>query len=351
MQASYQQIQRHLPAEWHAQVALQLTWPHENSDWRSTLHDVEKTFIAIAFHASQAQKVLITCYDAPHREHVQNQLQAVGCDTTALRFYTVPSQDTWVRDYGPITVYHAGQPLLLDFVFNGWGTKFDYELDNLITQRLHQAGAFGNTPLESVNLILEGGSIETDGQGTLLTTASCLLSEHRNGLTREELEQHFAQLLGIQRVLWIQHGHLQGDDTDGHIDTLARFCNPETIVYQACEDESDVHFTELKKMEQELQAFRTAQGSPYQLVPLPLPRAQFNREARRLPASYANFVILNGVVLAPTYDDPADRIALNRLQGCFPARSVIGIPCRSLIQQYGSLHCVTMQLPVGVTIA
>lgn len=337
-----------LPAEWAPQSGVMLTWPHPHSDWQPWLTQADRNFLELTVQISLRESVIVNCYDDAHRVHVQNLLAVSPAKQESIRFFTIPSNDTWARDHGPITVYRDGRPILLNFRFNGWGDKYPFDLDNRITERLYEAGAFDDIPLENVDLILEGGGIETDGQGTLLTTRQCLLSTTRNGLSRDELEQRLAPMLGIKRFLWLNHGHLAGDDTDGHIDTLARFCNPETIAYQTCEDGTDEHFDSLKAMEEELQAFHTVAGKPYRLVPLPLPGARFDQDGKRLPASYANFLIINGAVLAPTYDDPADTLVLQRLQGCFPEREIVGVSCLGLILQYGSLHCVTMQFPAGV---
>ena len=337
-----------LPAEWQPQAAVLLTWPHAYSDWRPWLAAVDRTFTLLATAISRRQAVIIGCYDTAYRDHVQALLCAAGAVMERIRLYCVPSNDSWARDHGPITVYRDGVPVLLDFRFNGWGGKFAHELDDEITARLHSLGAFGATPLQAVELILEGGSIESDGQGTLLTTSRCLLAPTRNGLPRDVLEQRLSDLLEIERFLWLDQGHLSGDDTDSHIDTLARFCDPGTIAYQTCTNSADSDYASLQAMEQELQIFRTLVGEPYRLVPLPLPRPCYGEDGRRLPASYANFLMINDAVLAPTYDDPADAQALACLRACFPGREVIAIPSLPLIQQYGSLHCVTMQLPAGV---
>lgn len=337
-----------LPAEWAPQAAILLTWPHPHSDWLPWLADVEQTFTRLAVAISQREGLVISCYDDRHRQHVHAQLVVAGARLDRVRLYEVPSNDAWARDHGPITVYRDGSPVLLKFGFNGWGNKFPAELDDRISERLQALGAFSDTPLERVALILEGGSIESDGQGTLLTTRHCLLSPQRNRLGQAELERRLRPLLGIQRFLWLAHGHLEGDDTDSHVDTLARFCAPDTIAYQACDDPSDSHFGPLQAMAAELAAFRTTAGIPYRLVPLPLPRPRYAEDGRRLPAGYANFLILNGAVLVPTANDPADAVALARLQDCFPDREIIAVSCLSLLQQYGSLHCVTMQLPVSV---
>jgi len=326
-----------------------LTWPHAQSDWAPILLEVEPVFATIAAAIAHHEIVLIVCHDETVRVRVAALLHSAGIPDARLRLFVAPANDTWARDHGPITVLCQGEATLLDFGFNGWGGKYAYDLDNLITRRLHAQGAFGDTPLETVDLILEGGSIEVDGQGTLLTTMRCLLSATRNpGRTRAQTEAQLSTLLGITRFLWLEQGYLAGDDTDSHIDTLARLCDVNTIAYVACDDAADEHYAALKAMERELQAFRTAAGQPYRLVPLPWPRARYDDDGARMPATYANFLIINGAVLVPTYDDPADRVALERLQDCFPGREVIGIDCLPLIYQHGSLHCVTMQIPAGV---
>jgi agmatine/peptidylarginine deiminase len=246
-------------------------------------------------------------------------------------------------------VLEAGRPRLLDFTFNGWGGKFSAAEDNAITARLHAAGLFGDTPREDPQLVLEGGAIETDGEATLLVRTSAVVDPRRNpGLDRQALAGRLAALLGVDRFLWLEHGDLVGDDTDGHIDTLARFTDPCTIAFQACEDPRDAHYASLAAMAAELAALRTREAAPYRLVPLPLPCPSLDEDGRRLPAGYANFLIVNDAVLVPTYADRADAVALERLGACFPGRDVRGIDCRALIRQNGSLHCITMQLPAGV---
>ena len=338
-----------LPPEWAPQSGVMLTWPHVHGDWAKHLKRVEPVFTEIARQVALREKVLISCYDKGHREHIERQLVAAGVDRARVVLRVAPSNDTWARDHGPLTVTCQGEPLLLDFGFNGWGGKYGYELDNQISRRLYAMDSFGQAPMQTVNLILEGGSIEVDGSGTLLTTTRCLLAPTRNPrLTREQLEQQLKELLGINRILWVHHGHLAGDDTDSHIDTLARFCDRNTIAYVSCDDPADEHFAELKAMEDELKTFRAADGQPYRLVALPWPRAKFDEDGNRLPATYANFLIVNSAVLAPTYEDPADDTALARLKECFPDREIVPVNCLPLIYQFGSLHCVTMQLPEGV---
>ncbi len=326
-----------------------LSWPHDRSDWQPIMELVEPVFTTIAKAISAYQKVVINCFNKGHRDHIESQLVAAGTDMESVIFTLCPSNDTWIRDYGPITIYRDDRPCLLDFTFNAWGNKFAADQDNLVTRRQHDSGVFGDTALKTIDMVLEGGSIEADGQGTLLTTELCLLAPNRNPhLSRAEIEQILSDKLGIKRILWLKHGYLAGDDTDSHIDTLARFCSAQTICYTACDDSNDEHYNELKEMERELKSFKTIQGRPYNLVPLPWPKAKYSDDGQRLPATYANFLIINGAILMPTYDDPADKAAESSLQQCFPDRKIIPVPCQNIILQYGSLHCLTMQLPDGV---
>ena len=338
----------YLPPEWAPQSGVMLTWPHARSDWAPRLGLVEPVFAEIAREIAKRERVLIACYDDAHKAHVTKLLQSTGMLMERAVLEIAPSNDTWARDHGPITVLCRDKPLLLDFTFNGWGGKYAHDLDNVITRRLHTVGTFGKTPIETFDLILEGGSIEVDGSGTLLTTTSCLLAPTRNPqLSRSDIERELSEWLGINRVLWLDHGHLEGDDTDSHVDTLARFCDPRTIAYVSCDDPNDSHYVDLKAMETELKNFHAADGSPYRLLPLPWPRAQYD-DGHRLPATYANFLVINGAVLVPTYRDSADALALAQLKKCFPDREIVGIDCASIVAQFGSLHCLTMQLPADV---
>lgn len=336
---------RRLPAEWETQSAVQLTLPHPGTDWADVLEQVIPCFVNIAAAVSRFEKVLLVCHDIEAwKPHFAQLPQA------QLRFVECPSNDTWARDHGGITVFVNGQAIILDFVFNGWGLKFPAFLDNQITSRLYNKGVF-HAKLQPGGLALEGGGLESDGQGTLLTTAECLLSPNRNPhLNRESTEAALKALFGLQRVLWLNHGYLAGDDTDSHIDTLARFTDPDTIAYVHCPDPADEHFEALAKMEAELQAFRKTDGKPYRLVQLPWPDACYDTEGHRLPATYANFLIINKAVLVPLYEVPQDELALHVFRELFPHHEVIGINCRPLILQHGSLHCVTMQYPETVVI-
>ena len=275
----------------------------------------------------------------------------------------IHSNDTWARDHGFITLTDdEGHHRLLDFCFNGWGEKFPAELDNAINRRLYDEGLPPLSPADSppqaegksgeyvdcLDFVLEGGSIESDGRGTVFTTTGCLLAPHRNQpLTKDEIEERLKRDLHAERILWIDHGNLTGDDTDGHIDTLVRICPDDTLLYMGCDDPNDEQYDELRLMEEQLKTFRTLEGKPYRLLKLPMPRPIYNGDDR-LPATYANFLIINGAVLCPTYAQPdLDAEALKLIGEAFPDREIVGIDCRSIIKQHGSLHCCTMQFPAA----
>ena len=335
-----------LPAEWEIQDGILMAWPHEGTDWAYMLDDIRPVFAEIIKQITRFERVLLT---APHDSSAAAYLNTAGVDLSKVAICEIPNNDTWARDFGPISVIFNEKPVLLDFGFNGWGLKFPANHDNLISKRLKNLDAL-KPNLNTIGLIMEGGSIECDGLGTIMSTAECLLSPNRNPqLDKSEIEQALASLLGAKRVLWLHHGWLVGDDTDSHIDTLARFCPDNTIAYQACDHPMDEHFEQLKLMENELKTFTAPDGSPYRLLALPWPTARFDEQAHRLPATYANFLVINGAVLVPTYRDPEnDRLALERIGLAFPGREIIGIDCLLLLEQHGSLHCVTMQLPQGV---
>jgi agmatine deiminase len=339
-------MSRRLPAEWEEQDGILLAWPHENSDWSSSLSLVEPVFTDIAVQASKFERVVIVASDP---DGVRRRLERSGAELTRVSMIRLETNDTWSRDFGPVTVLENGSPLILDFAFNGWGLKFAADRDNQVTKRLHRTGIFGATPLRTVGLVLEGGSIESDGMGTIMTTAQCLLSPNRNPhLSREDIEAFLAGQFGADRFLWVNHGFLSGDDTDSHIDTLARLCPDETIMYMKCDEPTDEHYGPLLDMEQDLRSFRTGNGSPFRLIPLPWPAPSYDDQGERLPATYANYLVMNNAVLVPTYRDKSDETALDIVRGVFPCREVIGIDCLPLLLQHGSLHCVTMQIPKGV---
>jgi len=335
-----------LPAEWTEQSGVQLTWPHQETDWNYILQDVTECYIQIAKEIIKKEKLLIVC---SCEQAVRDQLGDI--DYSNISFKEIPTNDTWARDHGAISVFIDGDPYIYDFSFNGWGMKFAANLDNQITRELYVEESFNKSTgyFNMLHFVLEGGSIESDGQGTIMTTAECLLSPNRNDhFSKEEIEEFIMSVFGADRMLWINHGYLAGDDTDSHVDTLARFCSEDTIAYVSCSDENDEHYPELKAMEEELQSFMTKEGKPYRLIQLPMADKVFEDEVR-LPATYANFLIMNGTVLMPTYNSPKkDKLAMEQLQQAFPDREIISIDCRTLIRQHGSLHCITMQFPEGI---
>lgn len=339
-----------LPAEWAPQDAVLLTWPHPATDWAESLTEVEQVFIELARVISQRQTLILLC----HNEFLQSRLQKILPEAQVQMHRTyllqIPNNDSWARDHGPITVYNqAGETLWLNFEFTGWGNKFDARLDNQINGRLFGASMVKTTALESVDLVLEGGAIETDGQGLFLANENCLLHANRHpNLQKAQLEQRLSELFGIQKFLWLQQPPLCGDDTDGHIDTLARLTPTGAILYVSCDDSNDHHYPQLAQLKTQLEALTDLEGHPFELLALPLPAAKHDKQGNRLPASYANYLLINGALLMPVYQDVADDVAKAVLQKAHPAHEIIGIDCLPLIRQGGSLHCVTMQFPRGV---
>jgi agmatine/peptidylarginine deiminase len=330
-----------LPAEWAEQQFVQLTWPHIRTDWAKMLDEVNACFVNIAREIIKHEKLLIVCNSIDKIKSILGEV-----DYSKIIFSEVFSNDTWARDHGGITVLEDGKKVIYDFTFNGWGMKFPANYDNQITLKLFNKRIFDEKVhyRNCLDFVLEGGSIESDGKGTLLTTAECLLSVNRNNKSQEEIEVKLKEYFGLKQVLWLKHGYLAGDDTDSHVDTLVRFCSKSTIAYVKCDDVADKHFLELKAMESELQHFKTLEGKSYHLIPLPMATAVYE-DGGRLPATYANFLIINGAVLVPTYNSVKDEIAKQQLKKAFPYREIIGVNCLALIKQHGSLHCVTMQYP------
>ena len=341
-----------LPAEWERQSGVQLTWPHCETEWYQ-LDKVLECYVDIAAGITRFGHLLVVCRNIGEaREDIARICRSKGVhvDLAKVTFCQAPLNDTWARDHGGIAVHgDNGEKYLYDFVFNGWGLKFASDLDNQITRNIFSQGVFEDDVMgvDMRPFVLEGGSIDTDGCGTLLTTTECLTSVNRNEyLTKEEIEGELKSAFGLERVLWLDHGGIIGDDTDGHVDTLARFCSPDTIAYVQCTDPGDPHYDCLGRMEDQLRTFRTMDGKRYNLVPLPLPDAIY-LDDYRLPASYANFLIVNGGVLLPGSGSVKDEVARERLQEVFPDREVVVLDCRALLSGHGSLHCVTMQFPEG----
>lgn len=334
-----------LPAEWEPHGGVLMAWPHAAPLWKTYLPECRATIARIAAAITRYERLVLVT-SAPGES--EQALQAAGADMARVTSLSLPTNDIWARDFGPITVHEDGQPLLLDFQFTGWGGKYPCDLDNRITARLKDHGLFGSRHARALHFVLEGGAIDSDGQGALLTTRSCLANPNRNpACSTAEIQAALTRFLGVTRIFWLEHGYLAGDDTDGHVDMLARFAPNDTIVYTACDSPDDEHYPALTAMADELKALRTLAGQPYRLLPLPWPRPVYHA-GERLPASYANFLVLNGAVLAPAYNDPSDAAALSVIGQAFPGRKIIGIDCSTLIRQHGALHCATMQIPRGV---
>lgn len=331
-----------LPAEWEKQDAIQFTFPNEDSDWKFILGDAIQVFVDVIIAILPFEKVIVVS-----KNIVKTKSYFKDCISQNLFFFEIDSNDTWARDHGGISVSKGKEHKILDFTFNGWGQKFSAEKDNLITEKLHLANVF-KASLDKIDFVLEGGAIETDGLGTLITTRHCMQSAHRNpSYSEEQINNLLCQSLGTSNIYWLNNGYLAGDDTDSHIDTLVRFCNPATIAYVKCENQKDEHYESLLKMEAELINLVNVDGNPFNLVPLPWPDACFAEDGHRLPATYANFLIINDAVLLPIYNVNQDQDAVKILTNIFPDRKIIPVLCRTLIEQHGSLHCITMQYPEG----
>ena len=303
-------------AEWEPQSMVQLTWPHKDTDWAPILPEITAVYEEMAREIAKREPLLIVTPE----EFISN--------------------DTWARDHGFITVEDHGELILLDFCFNGWGEKFEAAFDNAINRHLYDQELVRGTYENHLDFVLEGGSIESDGKGTVFTTTCCLMAPHRNQpLTQAQIEDRLKQYLGAERIVWINHGSLIGDDTDGHIDTLVRICPDDTLLYIG----ADADHPDLLAMEGELRTLRTFDGRPYRLLRLPLPRPIYDG-GDRLPATYANYLVINGAVLVPTYAQPdLDAEALRTIALAYPDREIVPIDCRPVIRQHGSLHCCTMQ--------
>lgn len=334
------------PPEWYPQSAIQLTWPHPDTDWDYMLEEVTACYVNIAVEILKRQKLIVVCHNA---ETVKYELKKHKDLFPNLTLVELPTNDTWARDHSGISVINNGKKQVYDFTFNGWGLKFASNYDNQISRGLFKNDIF-KSDVELINkkdFALEGGALESDGKGTLLTTSECLLSANRNSfMSKDEIEKYLKEVFGLNKILWLDHGYLSGDDTDSHIDTLARYCDEHTIVYVKCEDKNDEHYEALAKMEEQLKTFTDYQGNTYKLISLPMAKAVYDEDNERLPATYANFLIMNDVVLLPFYNDQErDTEAKEKLEIAFPTREIIGIDCSSLIRQHGSLHCITMQYP------
>lgn len=336
--------------EWAPQDAVMLAWPHASTDWAPWLDEIDACYVGLVRAIAHAATPLILCQDEAHQQHIQSLLGPMPGHPP--RWVVGPYNDTWCRDYGPLTVgqvdgnhFHAQH--LLDFQFSGWGDKYEASDDNAVNKRLAAAHRW-KLPMSTIDIELEGGSVESDGEGTLMTTETCLLGGNRNEtISRDDLETLIKAKFGVSRILWIKNGYLCGDDTDSHIDNLARFVSADTLIYAACDRRDDEHFAPLDAMRAELELLRTRSGQPYKLLPLMIPEQQFDEKGKRLPASYVNFLIVNQHIIVPQFASSYDAKALEQLRLAFPGYTLLPIPGKALIKQYGGPHCATMQLPVG----
>lgn len=335
-----------LPAEWHPQDAVLFTWPHQETDWQPILAQVEPIYVQLVKTITRFQSVVLVCHNLALQQNIKQQLIKAQINLAAINWVITPTNDTWARDHGPITLLNGHQIKALNYTFNGWGNKFEAGLDNQINSAIFkQLNIQFN---QDIPLVLEGGAIESDGQGVLMVTSECLLNPNRNpSLTKQTIETQLLNQLGLKKMLWLEHGALAGDDTDAHIDTLARFAPDNQIIFQGCTEPNDPHYLPLNAMKKQLKEFKNSNGQNYQLVELPWPEPQFNAEGEQLPATYANFLIINQAVLLPVYGVKQDEMALTVMQSAFKNHQIIPINCRALIEQFGSLHCISMQLPKG----
>lgn len=337
---------RRFLAEWEPQTAILMALPHEDTDWNYILDEARDQYRRLTEAMTAAGcHVIMLCRD---KEDAAQLLS--GADSSRLTFIEADFNDTWTRDYGPLAVEKDDRIRALDFGFNGWGLKFASDKDNLVNLGLRDR--FVIEPRQYRNerdFILEGGSVESDGHGTLLTTSRCLCSPNRNGgKSKQELNEILHDRLGAEHVLWLDYGALAGDDTDSHIDTLARLAPDNIIFFTGCRDMDDEHFEELLRMRAQLTLFRNVDGEPYNLVELPMPRAVISPDGERLPATYANYLVTDTTVFMPTYaQEDNDRLAMQTVRIAYPDKEVVGVDCRTLLRQHGSLHCATMQLHPG----
>ncbi len=329
------------PAEWEHDCAVLLAWPHEDTDWCYMIDDVNLCYTNLVKAITQFHPVIIV---APNTANIPQHFNKEELKNITL--IDIPTNDTWTRDYGPLCIENCDKFQLLDFCFNGWGMKFAANKDNLVNSKLYELQLLKAPLINCRDFVFEGGGIESDGNGTLMTTSLCQLSPNRNAtLSKEDIENHLKQSFGADAIVWVNHGYLAGDDTDSHIDTLARFAPNNTIVYVGCNEPDDEHFNEFSLMKEDLMNARRSDGLPFNLIELPFPDPIFDEDGERLPATYANFLATSKAVFMPTYGQPRkDELAQQILTVAFE-RPVITVDCQALIKQHGSLHCATMQIP------
>jgi len=331
-----------MPAEWEPHAATWLSWPRrEGISFPDSFGRVLPVLRAMVEALLQSEQVCINVCNGAHEAEARSAL--AGLPNERITFYRIPTNEPWCRDHGPIFLTRDRDPKLaaVDWDYNAWGNKYPpFNLDEVVPTRVAE---LLNVPVFYPRIILEGGSIDVNGAGALLTTESCLLNKNRNpNLSRDEIERCLRDYLGVQDILWLGDG-IAGDDTDGHIDDLARFISERTVVAVVEEDQDDENYGPLQENLARLRQIKIA-NDKIEIVTLPMPK-KIVREGLRLPASYANFYVANTCVLVPTFSDPADEVALSTLRKCFPGRHVIGIDCRELIWGLGTFHCLTQQQP------
>ena len=335
----------YFPAEWEQQSMVQLTWPHAGTDWADYLDEITETYLQLAALITRYERLLIV---APDTDATKKQLEErlTNEALSKVTFCQCPTNDTWARDHGALTLLgqEPEEKRLLNFRFNGWGRKFEAHLDNAINSHLAKTGILSGPMFSHDDFVLEGGAVESDGRGTVFTTSQCLLAPNRNQpLTRHGIEVQLLRRLHAKRIVWLDHGNLIGDDTDGHIDTIVRCAPDDTLLYVACDDPSDEQYEDFQALQAQLRALRTTDDLPYRLLPLPMPAAIYD-EGERLPATYANFLVINGAVIVPSYAQPEnDDQAAAAIALAFPDRDILRLVARTIIRQHGSIHCLTMQ--------
>ena len=343
-QATPRSLGYSMPAEWMSHRATWLAWPHNRATWPSQLENVREVWLQMIQALALNEQVVLLVNDEQTERDVVLRLKNVGAVMKNTSILKIPTVDVWMRDYGPTFLTRGGKsPLALnDWIFNGWGGKYQsYEDDDRVAKDM---AALLQIPVFNHAVVLEGGSIEVNGAGTCLTTEQCLLNENRNpDMSRGEIERFLKDALGVSHIIWLEEG-IAGDDTDGHIDDIARFIDPMTVVCVLETNPKDENYAPLRNNYERLKGARAQDGHPLSVITLPCP-GPLGYEGSRLPASYANFYIANEVVLVPVFDDPNDGKALGVLQELFPERRVVGLPCKALVAGLGAIHCVTQQEP------
>ncbi len=340
-----------LAPEWARQDAVILVWPHIYSDWGTAnngnlLQKIELTYLELSRYICGQQKLILIAYDQEHISHIQRCLLSKGIREDNIIYIEINTNDTWVRDYGPVCVQSESNNVLLNFKFDAWGDKYLYDHDNAFNYVLSEKLNF-NSELVDIDFVLEAGNIETNNKRCLLSSIDCFKRDiSKNNLSLSAIESNFRKWFACENIFWIDKVRLIGDDTDGHIDNLARFCTDDIIVYSSSTSSTDANTDALNSLQQQLQSVKQQQANNLELIPLPIPSAIVH-DNTRLPASYVNFLITNQHVFVPVFNDKHDNNALKLIDDCFPSREIIDIESTTLIRQFGGIHCTSMQIPQG----